>query len=378
MTYQSKTLIALASAAFLATSLAATAKEATFAAWLPPKHPTVVGGAETFTKGVTADSNGEMTFKLITGGALLGAKDTVNGLADGLAAMGQVAFSYYPAEFPHSTLAGEMAILGSNPLAIAAATTEFSLLACAPCQAEYKAAGIVSLGNASTGAYELVTVKPVLSADDIKGMKIRAPGLLWERWLESVGAVPVSVPSSEMYESISRGQLDGTMTPLGSLKSMSLWDETKYVTRIGLGSFRSWGVLGVSELHWAGLSDDMRRIYLNNAAAGILGTSKAYMAKDSVALAESADKGVEILQPGDTLLAATDTFLQDDRATIIANAKSAMGIAEPEPFMDTYAALIIKWEEKFAGLSVDDDFDKMVNMLTEAVYNKLDAATYGQ
>ena len=377
MTYQSKTLIALASAAFLATSLAATAKEATFAAWLPPKHPTVAGGAETFTKGVTADSNGEMTFKLITGGALLGAKDTVNGLADGLADMGQVAFSYYPAEFPHSTLAGEMAILGSNPLAIAAATTEFSLLACEPCQAEFKASGIISLGNASTGAYELVTSKPVTSADDIKGMKIRAPGLLWERWLEAVGAVSVSIPASETYEGISRGQLDGSMTSVGSLKSASLWDAAKYVTTIGLGSFRSWGVLSVGESHWAELSTDMRRIYLDNAAAGILGTSRAYMAKDSAALAESKDKKVEILEPGETLLAASKAFLDADRATIVSNAQDDMGIADPEPFMDAYAALIIKWEEKYAGLSVDDDFDKMVQMLKEEVYDKLDAATYG-
>ncbi|MBL4873524.1 MAG: C4-dicarboxylate TRAP transporter substrate-binding protein [Rhodobacteraceae bacterium] len=378
MTYQSKSLIALASAAFLATSFAASAEEAIFAAWLPPKHPTVIGGAETFTAGVTAESGGAMTFKLITGGALLGAKDTVSGLSDGLASMGQVAFSYYPAEFPHSTLAGEMAILGSNPLAIAAATTEFSLLACEPCQAEFKAAGIVSFGNASTGAYELITTKPVTSVDDIRGLKIRAPGLLWERWIESVGAVSVSVPASETYENISRGQLDGSMTSVGSLKSLSLWDETKYVTMIGLGSFRSWGVLSAGESHWAGLSLEMRRIYLNNAAAGILGTSRAYMAKDAVARDESKEKNVTFLEPGETLLAASEAFLASDRATIIENAKNDMGIADPEPLMDVYAALIIKWEEKYAGLSVDDDFDTMVQMLKEEVYDTLDAATYGQ
>jgi len=77
------------------------------------------------------------------------------------------------------------------------------------------------------------------------------------------------------------------------------------------------------------------------------------------------------------LLAASKAFLDADRATIISNAKDDMGIADPEPFMDAYAALIIKWEEKYSGLSVDDDFDKMVQMLKEDVYDKLDAATYG-
>ncbi len=346
-----------------------------FAAWLPPKHPAVTGAAVPFIKRVEKDSNGKLTFKLIAGGALLGAKNTVSGLRDGVASMGQVAFSYYPAEFPHSALVADLAMIGGNPLAVAAAVTEFTMLDCKPCQDEFKAAGIVHLGNASTSSYALISKVELNSPEALKGIKIRTPGLVWDRWARSVGAVPIDITSSEMLEALSRGQVDATLQPVGAMRTHSLWDVAKFVTNARLGTYRSWGVLTVAAGYWQNLSAKQRRIFLNNSAQSVLGATWEYVKQDQVAEAEFANKGVTMVEPSKALRDEINNFNAKDRAAVIANAKSKLGIANPEPLIATYVALIKKWDGKYKGLG--HNIQKMSQMLTKEVYDKVNANTYG-
>lgn len=360
-----------------AAAFPANAKEVRFAPWLPPTHPVVAGAAAPFAERVTEATHGELTFKIIAGGSLLGPKDTVDGLRDGVADMGQVAFSYFPAQFPYTTLIGDLAMLGRNPMAVTAATTEYTMMDCKPCQQEYRNAGIVHLGATSTAAYQLLSVKPLVNVEDFKGVKVRTPGLVWDRWVESLGGTSVSIPANEMYEGMSRGQLDAALSSTGSLKSYSLWDVAKNVTEVSLGSFRSWGVLTVGVPHWDSLSLEDRKIYLASAARGVLEATANYVRQDNAAIEEGAANGLTVHQPSPGLIEATDKFIATDRATIVEDAKDKMGIADPEPIIDAYAALIAKWEERFKGLTIENDMDKMVQMLDEEVFAKVDPATYG-
>jgi hypothetical protein len=75
----------------------------------------------------------EVTFNLVSGGALLGGKETLTGLGDGVVDAPVLALTYNPAQLPTSQLVAELAMLSGNPLAVAAAVTEFTLLHCAPC-----------------------------------------------------------------------------------------------------------------------------------------------------------------------------------------------------------------------------------------------------
>src|SRR3546814_20907787 len=55
-----------------------------------------------------------LTFKLFTGGALLGAKATLDGVRDGVADVGHVAYTYFPASFPRAQLLNELSMVGTN------------------------------------------------------------------------------------------------------------------------------------------------------------------------------------------------------------------------------------------------------------------------
>ncbi len=362
-----------ASAAFASVSVAA---EGRFASFVSPKNPVVEYGAVPFIERVTKETNGELTYKMYAGGALLGGKNMVSGLADGVADIGQIVFGYYPAEFPYASLIADMAIYGKYAPAVAAAVTEFNFNHCAGCLEDYKRNGLVVLGSTSTSAYQLLAKEDVSNVESLKGKKIRTAGALWSRWATSVGAVPVSAPSSEMYEQMSRGQVEIAIQPTGALKSHSIWDVGKDVVMLDLGTYPSWGIFSFSAKHWASLSNEHRTILMKNAAIGLIEAALGYMVLDEEVEAVAAEKGVKLIKPSEGLVNSVTEFLKNDRATVIEMAKTKYNIADPEPLMDKYVELINKWEAKFEP--VRGDKDAMAQMLWDEVMSKVDVATFGQ
>lgn len=372
-------LLTLAAAAGLAVSASfaggAQAAEGRFAAFLPPGNPVVGQGAEPFIERVAKDTNGELTYKLFAGGALLGGKNMVEGLQTGVADIGQIVFGYFPAEFPYATLIADMAIYGSNAPAIAAAVTEFALLNCTGCLAEFKALGLVHLGGTSTSPYVLMSRDKIETLDELKGKKVRTPGALWDRWVRDAGGTPVNISAGEIYEAMSRGQVDAVLNAFGAMKSHSLWDAAKHVTNLQLGTYRSWGIFTVSARHWESLSPAHRRVLLDNAARGILQAALGYIATDDAARAEIGQHNVSVHEPSDGMRQQLANFLENDRPSIVENAKTKLNIPNPEPLMDTFVALVEKWETLYAPLG--KDLDKMTELLMQEVYSKIDEKSHG-
>ena len=82
------------------------------------------------------------------------------------------------------------------------------------------------------------TRKPFASLKDFEGMKIRTSGSAKELLLRKLGTVPVLMPSPEVYESLSRGTIDGVLFPFNSLAPYDL-DKLSKTGTIGenFGSF---------------------------------------------------------------------------------------------------------------------------------------------
>ncbi|MCC3306369.1 C4-dicarboxylate TRAP transporter substrate-binding protein [Sneathiella sp. HT1-7] len=365
----------VALAASVSFASVSSADQGRFASFVSPKNPVVEFGAEPFIERVAEETNGELTYKMFAGGSLLGGKNMVQGLRDGVADIGQIVFGYYPAEFPYASLVADMAIYGEYPPAVAAAVTEFNFLNCTGCLEDYKRNGIVVLGTTSTSAYQLLAAEDMSTVEALKGKKIRTAGALWSRWAVSVGAIPVSAPSSEMYEQMSRGQVEVAIQPTGALKSHSIWDVARKVTKLNLGTYRSWGIFSVSSKHWATLNTDQRTILMKNASIGLIDAALGYMAKDDEVEAVAEEKQVEIIEPSEALKKSVTDFLKTDRATVIELAKTKYKIADPEPLMDKFVELINKWEDLYKP--IQGDRDAMSQMLWDEVMSKVDVATLG-
>lgn len=72
--------------------------------------------------------------------------------------------------------------------------------------------------------------KPIVSPDDVKGLKFRGGSKEMDMMLKAAGASPTNLPSSEIYSAMQSGVLDAALTSSTSLISFRLHEHAKHVT----------------------------------------------------------------------------------------------------------------------------------------------------
>lgn len=73
--------------------------------------------------------------------------------------------------------------------------------------------------------------KPILTADDLAGQKIRVPdGEMFRDLFSTLGAVPVTINIRELYEGLKTRKVDGQENPLVITEVNKLYEVTKYVS----------------------------------------------------------------------------------------------------------------------------------------------------
>src|SRR5699024_4046398 len=73
--------------------------------------------------------------------------------------------------------------------------------------------------------------KEVRTVDDMKGLRIRASTRSASRFLEAVGATPISMPPSQIADSLSKGVLDGALAAWEVVAPTKLDETTFYHTQ---------------------------------------------------------------------------------------------------------------------------------------------------
>lgn len=361
------TAAGVASATLLLSGVATAETTITASLWVGPKHPVAVGAYDPYVEMLKSKDAFEV--KYFQGGALLGAKPTLSGLRDGIADVGMMAMTYFPAEFPHAQLVADMGLATPSSLAAMAAVTEYNLLHCEPCLQEYRNQNIVYTGTYSTAPYSLISTEPIRSAEDLEGQKMRVPGSLWSRWASYVDGVEVNVPSSQMYEGLDKGALDIAVQAPGALRSYSLWDTAKYVTLLNMGTYHSLSLMSYNADTWAALSDAQRRAMLDDAARAGVEATMEYLITDEEVLAAASEHGVEVIQPSEDLQQQKQSFVAQDIETIIENAKENYGIADAAARVDTLQDLIDKWDG--IAQEIGEDGDAFIERFRSEVYDKL-------
>ncbi|MBL8316979.1 MAG: TRAP transporter substrate-binding protein DctP [Burkholderiaceae bacterium] len=82
---------------------------------------------------------------------------------------------------------------------------------------EFEPNGVRLLFTVVLPPYQIVTRKPFAALKDLEGAKIRASGSAKELVLKKMKLTPVLIPTPEVYESLSRGTIDGVLFPFNSL-----------------------------------------------------------------------------------------------------------------------------------------------------------------
>lgn len=344
------------------------------ATWVGPKHPINTGGYKPFAERIEKISNGEIKLRLFEGGSLLSPKGVLTGVRDGVADVGMYALTYFPAEFPNASMLADVPVVGDHATIMAAAVSEFYFLKCPDCIKEL-GSHMLYTGSFSTSNYTLVMRKgEIKTAADMNGKKLRTSTGLQDRWLKTVGATSVSIPSSDMYDAMSRGVIDGAIYAPGGLQTHGLADVAKDITLLPLGTYPVGVLMGFNRDFWNGLSKAHRKMIIDLMPLAVVEATMGYE-KEDVAAAETAkEKGVTIHKPSAEITENFRNFLKTDFA-VSAKTAEEKKVTNALAKIETYAALVEKWTKLLTPIL--DDSEKMAALVKSEIYDKIDPAYFG-
>ncbi len=338
------------------------------------RHSMVRGPYVEFAKKVAEETDGEINFTVFSAGSLLPPASSLQGVRDGIAQVTYHAGSYTPSELPIDNLIGNMAFYNTDPLVMAFASTEFGLTN--PAQlAEWKANGVIYGGGYSTSQYFMQCNTPVRTLADIKGKRLRMAGGAWSRFAEFVGAVPVSMPSSEMYTGLDAGSLDCAVAAADALDSFSLKDVVTDMNTLAIGNYYAGFEWGYNVAFWQSISPENRRVLFNEMAYYLAEHRIAFDKDVEKAVDSAKEDGMTVAEPDQALKDALAEFVVADEATLIANAKDR-GVKDPEAILTAFKALVDKWDGLLTKVDTTD-VDALAALARSEIYDKLDETTYG-
>ena len=203
-------------------------------------------------------TGGELAFERYWDSTLMGTTETIQGLNDGRADIGQVEPSNNAGKFPLTSV-GELPFETSNASALAQALGTLGRTEGGALAEEWASHSLVPLAWSIGTSSGFATNVPIETADDLEGLRLRATDR-GSRVLESVGANLINVELAEIYGSMDRGLIDGIYgIPFGFTGPLKYPEVADHFTDLGLG-VSTVHALAMSEETWASLSASQQEV----------------------------------------------------------------------------------------------------------------------
>ncbi len=145
------------------------------------------------------------------------------------------------------------------------------------------------------GPGELHTKKPVRHLEDLKGMKIRCTGTS-AKIVTALGALPVAMPQTDVYDALEKGVADGLLSPPEVLKGWRFAEVTQYTTRSKGAGYSMTFWVAMNKKKWQSLPQDVRTTIEQINEEWIEKTGKAWDEIDAEGTEFGKSKGHEVIQ----------------------------------------------------------------------------------
>ena len=149
---------------------------------------------------------------------------------------------------------------------------------------EYEGIKVIALWGAEDAGL-MTRGGAIRSLEDVKGKRMRAPSAAQAKQLEVMGAVPIAMPITEVYQSLERGVVDGAMLPFSTIPDFRLGEVAKGYTIAGPLFGRSSFLIAMNKKKFDSLSPKARaaidrlsgrdlsleatKVYLQRTAQGV-------------------------------------------------------------------------------------------------------------
>ena len=309
---QLRTLTGLAALLFATPSASAQEKiTLRLADSLPSGHVIHELVAKPFMELVTKATNGQVTFQHFPSEQLGKAKDMAQLTALGVADLAYIVPSYSSDKFPLTAVAelpgifetecqGSLAFYKISHNGGILETKEFAPNALRP------------LVTIALPAYQiqLANSRVIKSAKDLEGLKIRTTGGAMDLMMRSIGGVPVRMAAPEIYESLTRGTLDGMIFSYQSSVSYDFGKLLKSGTE-GLNFGTAILTYSMGEAKFKSLPENVRKALIDAGEQTTRESCKRFEDGESTATEKIKSQGMKVIG-----------FGADDRKVFVAAFKN--------------------------------------------------------
>lgn len=302
---------------------------------------------------VEQGTGGEIETSFLAGGSVVTFPTALTALSDGLVDATLVYTPVFRKELPANTLVADLGNAVSDRYAAMAALTEITMFHCPECAEELAEFNAVSLTMSASLPYQLMCREPINSPEDARGLRIRAIGLL-SRFVEEIGAVPVNVSVSEIFESMQRGVVDCALADMSWLERFSLNEVVSQVTIVDAGVVNGTAWVAVRDDFYRNQSEENRRVMIE-AFPGVHAHIGFFEARIAEAAEEQYADKIEFVQAPEWMVEARSRAFLSVRAEAVEVAQSSGVANAPEIealFFETYD----KYAAELADVAIDEAF----------------------
>ena len=240
----------LAATAVVATGIAAQAEELKLAHFASTKYHLHNEMFLPLAEQLSEATGGATTIRVYPGGELgAGPVKQYDRVIDGVADIVYALPGYTASQFKQTLLAELPGVVPGNEDITAKMWNHIDMLG-----GEFRRTKLLGLWTAEP-AKLLMAEKKIETLADLQGLKIRVPSKNTGRVVEAWGATAVSMPITEVYQSMETGVVDGVLVDTSVLSSFKLGEVTKYVTT-GMDGSNSMFMLVMNRDSWDALDGD--------------------------------------------------------------------------------------------------------------------------
>lgn len=224
-----------------------------YSIFFPPAHEqckTAVKWANEIEK----KTGGRVKINIYPGGTLVSADETYNGVLKGITDIGMSCFAY--------TL-GRFRIMEAVDLPLGYPNGRVATHVADRYYREMKPKVLEEVKVLYIHAHGpglLHTQKPVATLDALRGMKIRSTGLS-SKVVKYLGGVPVAMPQGATYEALQKGVVEGTFTPIETLKGWKQAEVIKFTTDCKDIGYTTTMFVVMNKKKWDSLPADIQKIF---------------------------------------------------------------------------------------------------------------------
>ena len=235
------------------TSMAFAEVTLSYANFFPPTH-IQSKLAEQWCKEVETRTNGAVKINYYPGGTLTKAKQTYDGVVEGISDIGMSVLAYSRGRFP---------VMAAVDLPLGYTTGAQATMVANGVYNEFKPREFRDVQpmyfHAHGPGLLFDTPRPVATLEDIKGLKIRATGNS-AKLVKALGGTPVAQSMPSCYQSLQKGVVDGSMHPVESNKGWKLAEVVKFGTESFPVAYTTTFFVVMNQDKWAELDAETQKI----------------------------------------------------------------------------------------------------------------------